>query len=82
MTSRFPTVSEFILDSKKRHRRNGHKQFARSMQQLESNLIIEGVCGTLMKSSPLVSVLTVHDALLCDEPNANKVETTFSETLF
>ena len=48
MATHFPTLSNFILQTKQMV---GHKEFSHQMQRLESRLLIDGVCGQLMASA-------------------------------
>ena len=45
-------------------RRFGYKVVARMLQRLESRLMIDGVCGKLVRNHPDVRFLTIHDSLL------------------
>ena len=78
MAARFPTVNQFIVGTK---RQRGHRGFSHEMQRLESGLVIDSVCGRLMRENPDISILTIHDSLLTNASSASKVQTTFDRTL-
>ncbi len=50
-----------MLDDLKRH---DHRNAARKLQDYESQLMIRGVCGSLMRDHPEIPILTVHDSIL------------------
>ena len=56
----FPNVMRVV----RRAKRDDHGRLARALQRLESGLIIDGVCGRLMREHPDVPIVTLHDALL------------------
>jgi len=78
LAAQFPTVSNHIQSTKQQE---GHKGFSHKMQRLESQLIIDGVCGRLMRDDPSISVLTIHDSLLMEESNVERVQEAFEQSL-
>ena len=56
----FPSVMAFIRKIKK----GKYARLAWIMQKEESKLIIDGVCGRLMREHPEMPVLTIHDSIL------------------
>jgi len=62
LTSLYPQAAAFIRELKKRH---GYKEAPRRMQQLESRVMIDKVCGRLMTERPEVGIVTCHDSILC-----------------
>jgi len=60
----FPGIYDVLLLIKKRY---GYKSIARMLQRAESELMIDGVCGTLVEDHPEVSFLPVHDSLVTPE---------------
>jgi hypothetical protein len=63
---RFPEVAEYVLSLKA----NDYKALAHQLQQMESSIIIHGVCADLMRSYPHVPLLTIHDELIIAEQYA------------
>ncbi len=57
----FPSVMAFMVWHKGRH---GYKQLSREMQRAESQLMIEGVCGSLMEKTPQIPQVTIHDSIM------------------
>lgn len=45
-------------------KRPGYEKAAHTLQRIESKLMIEGVCGDLMREHPDLPVLTIHDCVL------------------
>lgn len=58
--SEFPNVMAVIRQVK----REDHAQRARLMQLFESSLVINNVCGRLMRDYPHVPILTIHDSVM------------------
>jgi hypothetical protein len=56
----FPTVVQVV----RRAKRPDHARLARDLQRLESHLVIDRVCGRLMREHRDVPVVSVHDGLL------------------
>lgn len=65
----FPSVVRVI----RRAKRRDHARLARELQRLESDLVIDRVCGRLMREHPDVPVITVHDCLLTTPPHVDVV---------
>jgi len=65
----FPTVAEYMI----RIKQGDYKKLARICQRLESAIMIEGVCGDLMRRMPDLPVITIHDELICPAANADFV---------
>ncbi|MCG3147935.1 MAG: hypothetical protein PCFJNLEI_01376 [Verrucomicrobiae bacterium] len=61
LESDFPTVWHFITDWKGWH---GYRDLACQMQRAESRLMIEGVCGRLMRTHPDCPLVTIHDSIM------------------
>ncbi len=66
---RWEPISD-ILDDLKRH---DHRNAARKLQNYEAQLMITGVCGSLMRDHPDVPLLTVHDSILTTPEHADLV---------
>jgi hypothetical protein len=60
----FPNVMRVVRNAK----RQDHARLARALQRLESGLMIDGVCGRLMRDRPDVPILSLHDAILTPAP--------------
>ena len=65
----FPAVMRVIRNAK----RTDHTLLAKSMQRDESDIIIAGACGRLMKEAPHIPVLTIHDSLMTSKDHVNYV---------
>jgi hypothetical protein len=61
LETEFPTVWRFIRDWKRCH---GYRDLACQMQRAESKLMIEGVCGRLMREHPDCPLVTIHDSIM------------------
>lgn len=72
----FPTIWRFIRSWKKKH---GYKDLACQMQKAESKLVIEGVCGRLMREHPDCPLVTIHDAILTTPEWVDEVRRTMLE---
>jgi hypothetical protein len=72
----FATVWQFIRSWKKKH---GYKDLACQMQKAESQLVIEGVCGRLMREHPDCPLVTIHDAILTTPEWVDEVRRTMLE---
>jgi len=59
----FPNIYKFILKQKE----NGHANFARNMQKVESDLVIQTVCKNLYEKYEGISLCTIHDSVICNE---------------
>ena len=57
----WPTCLEVIRKLKREH---GYRIVAKMLQRLESAIIIDGVCGRLVREQPGTSFLTIHDSAL------------------
>ncbi len=66
----FPSVAEFMLESK----RECYQELARNCQRSEARLMIDGVCADIIDNHPEVTILTVHDAILTPIHHAEIVE--------
>jgi hypothetical protein len=69
MREEFPTVANFILESK----RECYQELARRCQRLESQIIIDGACWAILRNSPGTVILTIHDAILTTRSDAEMV---------
>ena len=58
----FPEAAKFIFESK--DRKNGHKLFARRLQRVESDFVVESVCSRLRREKNIGFVTPIHDSLL------------------
>jgi hypothetical protein len=56
----FPSVMEFI----RRIKRGNYARLSWIMQREESRIMIDGVCGRLMRECPDMPVLTIHDSIV------------------
>jgi hypothetical protein len=65
----FPSVADFVLAAK----RNCYQELARRCQRLESRLIIDGACEASFRTSPETVVVSIHDAILTTETEAESV---------
>ncbi len=74
-SKRFPKCAEIIVYEK----RNSHKEFARKMQRIESDLIINNVCRKLYRDYPCIRILTIHDSILTTEKYLDAVRGTIGE---
>jgi len=72
----FPTVWGFITDWKRRH---GYRDLACQMQRAESKLMIEGVCGRLMREHPDCPLVTIHDSIMTPQEWVEIVRATISD---
>jgi len=72
LAEQFPSVARFIVDVKREH----HADLARACQKFESSLMIDGVAADLVGRIPL---LTIHDAIVAKEEDADVVESTIRE---
>ncbi len=57
----------------------GRGHLARSMQRLESDVVIGGVAAALIDQHPAVPFVTIHDAVLCHTTHAPLVRQVFGE---
>lgn len=57
----------------------GRGHLARSMQRLESDVVIGGVAAALIDQHPAVSFVTVHDAVICHTAHAPLVRQVFGD---
>lgn len=55
----FPTVHTVIKQAK----RKDYARLACEMQRIESDLMIHGVCASLMETCPQAPLITIHDAI-------------------
>ena len=65
-----PVRYEAVLRAKRQY---GYKVIARCLQRLESVVVIDGVCGRLVRDHPEVRFLTIHDAALAVADSAELV---------
>jgi hypothetical protein len=56
----FPTVDRFLRRLKQSH----YKVVYRAATRFESELMIHGACGRLMREHPGIAVLTIHECLM------------------
>lgn len=56
----FPKVAEKIIELKA----DRYQELARQLQRKESNVVIEGIGGELMRCHPEIPIVTVHDCLI------------------
>lgn len=66
----FPQLAAFIRSVKEG---GSYQKLAQFCQRTESNLMIQGVCGRLMRDYPDLPVLTIHDALIVPESHQEAV---------
>ncbi len=66
----FPTVAEFLIESK----REAYQELARSCQRWESRLMIDGACAEIIDNYPDAILVTVHDAILTQPRFVETVE--------
>ena len=57
----WPACLEFLRETKRAY---GHKAVAQALQRLESAIIIDGVCGRLVREHPDTHFVTIHDSAL------------------
>jgi hypothetical protein len=57
----YPTVWAFIVERK----RTAYEELARDMQRRESRFVLGSVCKRLAEHHPWVTVVTVHDSIMC-----------------
>ncbi len=55
----------------------GRGHLARSLQRLESDVVIGGVAAAIVERHPTVPFVTVHDAVLCHTAHAPLVRQAF-----
>ena len=55
-----PPFAAAILDIKK----DKHQELSHQLQQVESQIVIEGCCRSLMQNFPSIPLLTVHDEIM------------------
>jgi hypothetical protein len=67
-----PNVAAYLKSLKKGN--GGYKNAARTLQQIEAEIMIGGVVGRLMVEHPDVPVLTVHDSVITTETNVELVK--------
>jgi len=63
----WPSIYHAIMRAKEKH---GYKTIAQGLQRLESRIIVDGVCGQLVREHPGIQFLTVHDSILFAKENA------------
>ena len=74
--AKYPTAYALIQSQKERN----YRLFSRRMQRMESDLMIEGVCGRLMREYPHIPILTIHDAILTTPSHVETVSRIIRET--
>ncbi len=72
----YPTCFHAVQEIKRKH---GYKAIAQVLQRLESTIIIDGVCGRLVREHPEMSFLTIHDSALAVADAADTVHRIMSE---
>ena len=70
MEKLFPDVTAEIVEMKKRD----YKNVARLLQRRESDIMIRGVCLTLMSVYPHIWFAPIHDSILTTPDNADAVQ--------
>ena len=58
----FPEAAKFIFESKVK--KDGHKHFARHLQRVESQFMIDTVCNRLRRERQVGFITPIHDSLL------------------
>lgn len=71
----FPTVMAVIRSAKKRD----YCDLARTLQKIESNLMIHRVCRRLLLEHPNVPVITIHDSIMTTPGNVELVRGVMAE---
>lgn len=71
----FPHVMAFI----RRVKRSNYARLAWIMQREESRLMIDTICGRLMKEHPDMPVLTIHDSIMTTPGHEEAVRQTICE---
>lgn len=74
-SSLFPNVMKFI----RRIKQTNYRRLAWVMQKEESRLMIDTICGRIMREHPLLPLLTIHDSIMTTEENVAVVEGTIRE---
>lgn len=65
----FPTVAKII----RYYKHQNYKRLAHEMQRAESGLVIEKICGRIMREHPEIFIATIHDSVLTTEENVDYV---------
>jgi hypothetical protein len=74
----FPTIERFL----RRLKQSDYKVVYRAATRFESELMIHGACGRLMREHPGIAVLTIHDCLMVPlEDEAKARQTIWDEYL-
>ena len=66
----WPSIHGAVMHVKRRH---GYKVVAQSLQRLESSIVIDGVCRSLVREYPDVRFLTIHDSVITTAENVKLV---------
>ncbi len=69
MLAAFPSIAGYMVLVKQQD----HKRLAKACQRMESRIMIDGVCGELMRTHPYEPILTVHDEIICGESHVPTV---------
>ncbi len=75
-SDRWPTLAGFLEDL----RAQGHREVARFLQCLESDLMIRGVAEHLREHCPEIPIVTIHDSIFTTEANVAAVQRVILET--
>lgn len=75
----FPSIYRFIKFYKKKM--GGHKILAHKLQNLESNFIFNKVIKEIMDNDDSISLLTVHDSIICKTQDYPIVKNIFDKNL-
>jgi len=68
-TKRWRTVAAKLRDMKE----SNYLNVAHTLQRLESGMMIEGVCGDLMRDHPRLPLLTIHDGIMAPQESMGLV---------
>jgi hypothetical protein len=66
----FPGLHQLVMTAKQEN----YKNLSHELQRLESKILIDKVCGNLFQRHPNLSILTVHDSILCEESYVDEVK--------
>jgi len=72
----WPELFEWITALKTQY---GHEYLAILLQRAESSIVIDGVCGRLLREYPEIPLLTIHDSLLAPPRHAGTVKQVMEE---
>ena len=71
----FPEIARYLIASKT----NNYRQTSWDCQKLESRLMIDGACTSVLTNYPEVVLLTVHDAVLVQQKLVGAVESAIQD---